>query len=137
MKIEYKRVTKSESRYDSEYVVLLDGEKIGNVYSRGSAGWEGKCSSGYEVSHNTRASTAKELIDRYYQDVARAAEAKVWILDGIEHLEAVTGPSLAFQIRNMSRGVVKMIDGAWYPVKNGQIIDWTGSQFSGGAIAYL
>ena len=137
MKTTYKKVPQDDSRYDSEYIVLLDGEKIGTVYKRGVGRWECTCISGYEGSHNTRAYVTDYMIDRYHQDVTRAAEAKVWTVDGLEYREAVTGPSLNFQIRAMARGVVKMIDGMWYPVLNGAIADWTGYQHNSGAAQHL
>lgn len=136
-KIEYKRVAEEDAIYGSTYTVLLDGEKIGRVYKYSETTWECTCISGYKGSHNTRKRVTDYMIDRYHQDVARAAEAKVWTVDGIEYREAVTGPALTFQIRHMQRGVVKMIDGMWYPVLNGRIADWTGYQHNSGAAQHL
>jgi hypothetical protein len=64
-------------------------------------------------------------------------KGKEWTRDGITYYEACYGPSVIEQISHIERGVVKNHDGWWYPVVNGEIIDWDGSQFSGGAIGFL
>jgi hypothetical protein len=125
------------SGFDSAYNVFIDGEKIGKVGNL-AGNWEYETIDGLGGRANTRKeAVAKMQAAHEGEQKFEAPKGKEWTLDGITYYEVCHGPSTIAQISHIQRGVVKNHDGWWYPVVNGEIIDWDGCQFSGGAIGFL